>query len=59
MSVSETLTVVQDAWRVEAALIMFKRSLSKNGLQYTTVMSDGDSRTMHGLKEKGVYGFIP
>ncbi|KAH9384746.1 hypothetical protein HPB48_026759 [Haemaphysalis longicornis] len=44
---------------VEAALIMFKRSLSKNGLQYTTVMSDGDSRTMHGLKEKGVYGFIP
>lgn len=44
---------------VEAALIMFKRSLSKNGLRYTTVMSDGDSRTMHGLKEKGVYGFIP
>ncbi|KAH9380155.1 hypothetical protein HPB48_002385 [Haemaphysalis longicornis] len=44
---------------VEAAMIMFKRSLSKNGLRYTTVMSDGDSRTMHGLKEKGVYGFIP
>ncbi|KAH9383266.1 hypothetical protein HPB48_024383 [Haemaphysalis longicornis] len=44
---------------VEAALIMFKRSLSKNGLRYTTVMSDGDSRTMHGLKEEGVYGFVP
>ncbi|KAH9361068.1 hypothetical protein HPB48_002930 [Haemaphysalis longicornis] len=44
---------------VEAALIMFKRSLSKNGLRYTTVMSDGDSHTMHGLKEEGVYGFIP
>ncbi|KAH9379344.1 hypothetical protein HPB48_013562 [Haemaphysalis longicornis] len=41
---------------VEAALIMFKRSLSKSGLRYTTVMSDGDSRTMHGLKEEGVYG---
>lgn len=44
---------------VEAALILFKRSLSKNGLRYTTVMSDGDSRTMHGLKEEGVYGFVP
>ncbi|KAH9381036.1 hypothetical protein HPB48_008250 [Haemaphysalis longicornis] len=44
---------------VEAALIMFKRSLSKNGLRYTTVMSDGDSRTMHSLKEEGVYGFVP
>ncbi|KAH9372563.1 hypothetical protein HPB48_008719 [Haemaphysalis longicornis] len=44
---------------VKAALITFKRSLFKNGLRYTTVMSDGDSRTMHGLKEKGVYGFIP
>ncbi|KAH9380280.1 hypothetical protein HPB48_022991 [Haemaphysalis longicornis] len=44
---------------VEAALIMFKRSLSKNGLRYTTVMSNGDSRTMHGLKEKGVLWVYP
>ncbi|KAH9364789.1 hypothetical protein HPB48_011805 [Haemaphysalis longicornis] len=44
---------------VEAALIMSKHSLSKNGLRYTTVMSDGDSRTMHGLKKKASMGLSP
>lgn len=43
---------------VEAALTMFQRSLSKHGLRYTTVLSDGDSRTFHALSEAEVYGFI-
>ncbi|KAM7293982.1 hypothetical protein ISCGN_023533, partial [Ixodes scapularis] len=43
---------------VEAALTMFQRSLTKHGLRYTTVLSDGDSRTFHALSEANVYGFI-
>ncbi|KAM7282574.1 hypothetical protein ISCGN_002720 [Ixodes scapularis] len=43
---------------VEAALTMFQRSLTKHGLRYTTVLSDGDSRTFHALSEAKVYGFI-
>lgn len=44
---------------VEAALVMFRRSLSRHGLRYTTVLSDGDSRTFHALTEEKVYGFVP
>lgn len=43
---------------VEAGLILFKRSLVKHSLRYTTVLSDGDSRTFLALKEAKVYGFI-
>ncbi|KAM7293084.1 hypothetical protein ISCGN_026214 [Ixodes scapularis] len=43
---------------VEAALTMFQRSLAKHGLRYTTVRSDGDSRTFHALTEAKVYGFV-
>ncbi|KAH7962376.1 hypothetical protein HPB52_015760 [Rhipicephalus sanguineus] len=43
---------------VEAALTMFQRSWAKHGLRYTTVLSDGDSRTFHALSEAEVYGFI-
>ncbi|MDD9361665.1 MAG: hypothetical protein PV344_01910, partial [Anaplasma sp.] len=43
---------------VEAALIMFRRSFEKHGLRYTTVLSDGDSRTHHALTEEAVYGFV-
>ncbi|CAN8004346.1 unnamed protein product [Ixodes hexagonus] len=43
---------------VEAALIMFRRSFEKHGLRYTTVLSDGDSRTYHALTEDAVYGFV-
>lgn len=43
---------------VEAALIMFRRSLAKHGLRYTAVLSDGDSRTYHALQEESVYGFV-
>lgn len=43
---------------VEVALIMFKSSLSKNGLRYTTALSNGDSRAFHALKEEGVYWFV-
>ncbi|MDD9362874.1 MAG: hypothetical protein PV344_08130, partial [Anaplasma sp.] len=32
---------------VEAALIMFRRSFEKHGLCYSTVLSEGDSRTHH------------
>ncbi|KAH7943987.1 hypothetical protein HPB52_014151 [Rhipicephalus sanguineus] len=43
---------------VEAALILFRHSLDKNGLRYTTILSDGDSRTFHALNEESVYGYI-
>lgn len=43
---------------VQAALIMFQRSLEKYKLRYTTMLSDGDSRTFHALTEQAVYGFI-
>ncbi|XP_070395670.1 uncharacterized protein [Dermacentor albipictus] len=42
----------------EAAIILFNRSLEKNGLRYTTIFTDGDSRTFHALTSGGVYGYI-
>ncbi|KAM7306501.1 hypothetical protein ISCGN_010204 [Ixodes scapularis] len=42
----------------EAALILFRRSLAKNGLGYTTILSDGDSRTFHALTQDSVYGYL-
>ncbi|KAH7981702.1 hypothetical protein HPB52_000727 [Rhipicephalus sanguineus] len=44
---------------VEAALTLFKRSISKHGLRYTTLVSDGDSRTFSALTEENVYGLVP
>lgn len=43
---------------VEAGLILFRRSWEKRQLRYTTVLSDGDSRTFLALKEAEVYGYI-
>lgn len=43
---------------VEAALILFQRSLSKHNLRYTTVLSDGDSRAYLALQEEKVYGYM-
>ncbi|KAH7973926.1 hypothetical protein HPB49_007080 [Dermacentor silvarum] len=43
---------------VQAALLMFQRSLNKYKLRYTTMLSDEDSRTFHALTEQAVYGFI-
>ncbi|XP_077521463.1 uncharacterized protein LOC144132728 [Amblyomma americanum] len=43
---------------VEAALILFQRSLQQHKLRYTTVLSDGDSRTFPALQEAEVYGYI-
>lgn len=43
---------------VEAALRLFGRSLEKHKLRYTTMLSDGDSRTFHALTENEVYGYI-
>lgn len=43
---------------VEAGLILFRRSWEKHHLRYTTVLSDGDSRTFLALKEAEVYGYI-
>ncbi|KAK8779482.1 hypothetical protein V5799_019176 [Amblyomma americanum] len=57
-SASETSIVTLGRMEVEAALTMFQRSLAKYGLRYTTVLSDGDSRTFHALSEAKVYGFI-
>lgn len=44
---------------VEAALILFGRSLERHNLRYTTVLSDGDSRAYLALQEERVYGYIP
>lgn len=43
---------------VQAALILFERSLAKYGLRYTTILCDGDCRTYLALSEAGVYGYI-
>ncbi|KAH7939135.1 hypothetical protein HPB52_007146 [Rhipicephalus sanguineus] len=43
---------------VEAALDLFGRSLEKHKLRYTTMLSDGDSRTFHALTENEVYGYV-
>ncbi|KAH7986867.1 hypothetical protein HPB49_026258 [Dermacentor silvarum] len=44
---------------VEVALILFRRSLEQHNLQYTTMLSDGDSRTFLALQEDKVYSYIP
>lgn len=44
---------------VEAAKILFQRSLSLHGLRYTTMLCDGDSRSFIAIDEAKVYGFIP
>lgn len=44
---------------VEAALMLFGRSLAKNDLRYTNIVCDGDSRTFLALSEDATYGFIP
>lgn len=44
---------------VEAALTLFRRSLSKHGLRYTNIVCDGDSRTFVALCQDQTYGFIP
>ncbi|CAN8008310.1 unnamed protein product, partial [Ixodes pacificus] len=43
---------------VEAGLILFQRSWQRHNLRYTTVLSDGDSRTFLALQEAQVYGYI-
>lgn len=43
---------------VEAAKILFGRSLEKHGLRYTTMLCDGDSRAFNSLQEEKVYGYI-
>lgn len=44
---------------VEAAKVLFQRSLSLHGLRYTTMLCDGDSRSFNAIEEAKVYGFIP
>lgn len=44
---------------VEAAQILFGRSLERHGLRYTTMLCDGDSRAFNSLQEAQVYGFVP
>lgn len=39
-----------------AALILWKRSIEKNKMRYTTVLSDGDAKTHQHLNEHNVYG---
>ena len=44
------------AMEVEAAKIMFKRSEEKHRLRYSTIVSDGDSKTFLALNELQPYG---
>ncbi|KAH7940682.1 hypothetical protein HPB49_003547 [Dermacentor silvarum] len=44
---------------VEAALILFRRSLERYKLRYTKVLCDGDSRSYLALQADKVYGCIP
>ncbi|KAG0410805.1 hypothetical protein HPB47_012080 [Ixodes persulcatus] len=44
---------------VEAALLLFGRSLAKNDLRYTNIVCNGDSRTFLAHSEDATYGFIP
>lgn len=44
--------------KVEAALILFKQSLERRSLHYTTILSYGDSRTYLALQEEKPYGFV-
>ncbi|KAH7963500.1 hypothetical protein HPB52_021267 [Rhipicephalus sanguineus] len=41
-----------------SSAVMERRSLQKHRLRYTTMLSDGDSRTFHALTEESVYGFV-
>ncbi|KAH9364938.1 hypothetical protein HPB48_017967 [Haemaphysalis longicornis] len=43
---------------VEAALVLFRRSLEKYDLCYTTIVCNGDCRTYWTLCEDRTYGFI-
>ncbi|XP_077536306.1 uncharacterized protein LOC144148663 [Haemaphysalis longicornis] len=43
---------------VEAALILFRRSLEKHGFRYTNIVCDGDCRTYLALCQDETYGFI-
>ncbi|XP_075732280.1 uncharacterized protein LOC119186949 [Rhipicephalus microplus] len=43
---------------VEAALILFQRSLERHGLRYTTMLSGGDSRTFCAIQDAKLYGYI-
>lgn len=43
---------------VEAATILFERSLAKHGLRYRTMLCDGDSRSCNALQDAKVYGFV-
>ncbi|KAH7937041.1 hypothetical protein HPB49_007558 [Dermacentor silvarum] len=42
----------------EAAVAHFERFLSHHGLRYTTMLCDGDSRSIRALEEAKVYGYI-
>lgn len=43
---------------VQAALVLFERSLEKHGLRCPTVLCYGDCHTYLALLEGGVYGYI-
>ena len=41
---------------VECALRIWKRSVEKNGMRYTTMLCDGDSKSYDAICEAKVYG---
>ena len=45
-----------NAMEVECALRMWKRSIEKNGMRYTTMLCDGDSKSFDAVTEAKVYG---
>ncbi|KAG0432156.1 hypothetical protein HPB47_021100 [Ixodes persulcatus] len=55
----QNTTVKAGRMEVQAALLLFRRSLSLHGLRYTTIVSDGDCRTHQALCQDNVYGLFP
>ena len=45
-----------NSMEVECALRMWKRSVEKNGMRYTTMLCDGDSKSYDAISEEKVYG---
>ena len=53
--VQKIMMVPQSQWEVEAAKIIFSRSVTKHKLLYQTCLCDGDAKTIHALNQIPVY----
>ncbi len=47
------------AMEAKGALVLWKRSIARLNVRYTSVVSDGDSKTIKTLQEAKPYGEVP